>query len=82
MRNVQKSELSLPFCVLCFNESIAEDSTIGGQTYYPTHKMRMQMGIWDASGEAGSASWAKGPIDWNSAPGDIRTLIHSVKVEC
>ncbi|KAK0238611.1 concanavalin A-like lectin/glucanase [Armillaria nabsnona] len=59
-----------------------KDSTIGGQTYYPTHKMRMQMGIWDASGEAGSASWAKGPIDWKSAPGDIRTLIYSVKVEC
>ncbi|SJL03442.1 uncharacterized protein ARMOST_06797 [Armillaria ostoyae] len=59
MQNAQKSELP-PFCVLCFDESIAEDSMIGGQTYYLTHDMRTQMGIWDASGEAGSASWAKG----------------------
>ncbi|KAK0488696.1 P-loop containing nucleoside triphosphate hydrolase protein [Armillaria novae-zelandiae] len=41
--------------------------------------MRIQMGIWDASGKAGPASWAKGPIDWKSAPDDIKMLIHSVK---
>ncbi|KAK0189141.1 concanavalin A-like lectin/glucanase [Armillaria mellea] len=59
-----------------------KNSTNAGQTYYPTHKMRIQMGIWDASGEAGPASWAKGPIEWKTAPGDIRMFIHSVKVEC
>ncbi|KAK0203022.1 concanavalin A-like lectin/glucanase [Desarmillaria ectypa] len=35
-----------------------------------------------SSCEASSTSWVKGPIDWKNAPDNIRTLIHSVKVEC
>ncbi|KAJ7876789.1 concanavalin A-like lectin/glucanase [Mycena leptocephala] len=51
-------------------------------SHYPTHSMRLQLGIWDASSPKGTAVWAKGPIDWTHAPDKITATIKSVTVEC
>ena len=44
--------------------------------------MRLQLGIWDASGVEGTSSWAGGPIDWDNTPQTINATIKSVTVEC
>ncbi|KAJ7765378.1 glycoside hydrolase [Mycena maculata] len=51
---------------------------------YPTHPMRLQMGIWDASNPAGTAKWAGGPVDWSCVPdgGRITAVVKSVTVQC
>ncbi|KAF8519666.1 glycoside hydrolase family 16 protein [Gautieria morchelliformis] len=53
-----------------------------GRLHYPSHAMRLQLGIWDASSPLGTAQWAKGPIDWTKAPAEIHALVRGVKVEC
>ncbi|KZT07376.1 glycoside hydrolase family 16 protein [Laetiporus sulphureus 93-53] len=53
-----------------------------GALHFPSHAMRLQLGIWDASSPAGTAQWAKGPIDWSSAPSRMTATFKSVEVEC
>ncbi|KAJ6610234.1 glycoside hydrolase family 16 protein [Mycena sp. CBHHK59/15] len=43
---------------------------------------RTNLGIWDASAAAGTAEWARGPVDWTHAPDKITAVIRSVTVEC
>ncbi|KAK0457798.1 glycoside hydrolase family 16 protein [Desarmillaria tabescens] len=49
---------------------------------YPTHRVRIQFGIWDASGEEGTSEWARGPIDWSKQHEKIPAHIHSMTLEC
>ncbi|KAF9052251.1 concanavalin A-like lectin/glucanase [Hymenopellis radicata] len=53
-----------------------------GTSYYPTHSLRVQMGIWDASENPDTAAWAKGPINWNDVTQDIRALVRRVTIDC
>ncbi|KAJ6581445.1 glycoside hydrolase [Mycena capillaripes] len=63
--------------------TLAKDQcTRNNFSHYPTHSMRLQLGIWDASSSAGTAKWAKGPIDWDRAPEKITAIFKSVTVEC
>ncbi|KAF7370643.1 Glycoside hydrolase family 16 protein [Mycena sanguinolenta] len=59
-----------------------DQCTRNGFSHYPTHTMRLQLGIWDASKPAGTAKWAGGPIDWDNAPDKITATFKSVAVEC
>ncbi|KAJ7252750.1 concanavalin A-like lectin/glucanase [Mycena haematopus] len=62
--------------------TLAKDQcTRNGFSHYPTHSMRLQLGIWDASKPAGTAKWAGGPIDWSKAPEKIMATIKSVAVD-
>lgn len=58
------------------------DTSINGTLHYPSHAARIQLGIWDASNPAGTSEWAKGPIDWNSAPAKMSATFKSITVEC
>ncbi|KAF7308814.1 Glycoside hydrolase family 16 protein [Mycena kentingensis (nom. inval.)] len=58
------------------------DCMRNGIEHFPTHEMRFQLGIWDASSPAGTAAWAKGPVDWNSAPDRITATFTRVELEC
>ncbi|KAF8216441.1 concanavalin A-like lectin/glucanase domain-containing protein [Mycena galopus ATCC 62051] len=51
-------------------------------THFPSHSLRLQLGIWDASRPTGTCEWAKGPINWKEAPETITATIKSVAVEC
>ncbi|KAJ7180633.1 glycoside hydrolase family 16 protein [Mycena filopes] len=63
--------------------TLAKDKcTRNNFSHYPTHTMRLQLGIWDASGSPGTAKWARGPIDWSRAPDRITATFKSVTVEC
>jgi len=53
-----------------------------GALHFPSHPTRIQLGIWDASSPAGTAEWAKGPIDWSTAPARMTAYFKSVTVEC
>lgn len=53
-----------------------------GFEHYPTGELRVQLGIWDASSPAGTSEWARGPVEWNSAPKRISAFVRSVTVEC
>ncbi|PCH44069.1 glycoside hydrolase family 16 protein [Wolfiporia cocos MD-104 SS10] len=53
-----------------------------GAIHFPSHPSRIQLGIWDASAPAGTAQWAKGPIDWNTAPSKTTATFKSITVEC
>ncbi|KAH9941497.1 concanavalin A-like lectin/glucanase domain-containing protein [Amylocystis lapponica] len=53
-----------------------------GALHFPSHPTRIQLGIWDASAPAGTAQWAKGPVDWSSAPEKMAATFKSVTVEC
>lgn len=44
--------------------------------------LRIQVGIWDGSGAKGTSSWSGGPINWDTAPQDIKATLRSVRVEC
>ena len=59
-----------------------EDTMIEGIPHFPSHTARLQLGIWDASSQAGTAKWAKGPIDWSQTPSQVTAVIRSVTVEC
>lgn len=49
---------------------------------YPSHCLRIQCGIWDASEHEGTSEWARGPIDWSQQPEKIPAYIHSMTLEC
>ncbi|KAJ7449671.1 concanavalin A-like lectin/glucanase domain-containing protein [Mycena latifolia] len=59
-----------------------DQCTRNGFLHYPTHPMRIQLGIWDSSSPAGTAEWGRGPIDWTRAPDKITATVKSVTVEC
>ncbi|TFL05289.1 glycosyl hydrolases family 16-domain-containing protein [Pterulicium gracile] len=62
------------------------ETTINGALHYPSHPMRLQFGIWDASSPVGTSEWAGGPIKWNgkggSHLGTITAVVRSIEVEC
>ncbi|KAL1942970.1 hypothetical protein VTO73DRAFT_4641 [Trametes versicolor] len=58
------------------------DTKKNGALHYPTHPARLQLGIWDASAPAGTSEWARGPIDWASAPHRMTATFKSIEVEC
>ncbi|KAJ7668360.1 glycoside hydrolase family 16 protein [Mycena rosella] len=58
------------------------ECTRNGFLHYPTHTMRVQLGIWDASSPAGTAEWGRGPVNWTGAPDKITATVKSVTVEC
>ncbi|KAK0189144.1 glycoside hydrolase family 16 protein [Armillaria mellea] len=49
---------------------------------YPSHCLRIQCGIWDASEHEGTSEWARGPIDWSQQPEKISAYIHSMTLKC
>ncbi|KAI0628211.1 concanavalin A-like lectin/glucanase [Trametes polyzona] len=53
-----------------------------GHLHYPSHLSRLQLGIWDASAPAGTSEWARGPIDWETAPHRMTATFNSIEVEC
>ena len=55
---------------------------INDTEHYPTQAARIQLGIWDASTPEGTSEWAKGPIDWETAPSTISAIVKRVQVEC
>ncbi|KAE9406256.1 concanavalin A-like lectin/glucanase [Gymnopus androsaceus JB14] len=61
---------------------LRKNTYIDGVEHFPTHPLRMQMGIWDGSGAHGTSSWSGGPIDWNSAPERIVMTLRSVTLDC
>jgi hypothetical protein len=61
---------------------LLEDTDINGIKHFPSHASRIQLGIWDASNPAGTSSWAKGPIDWDTTPPRVTAVVKSVTVEC
>lgn len=69
---------------LSVNTSIfcQEQTRKDGVLHYPTHTLRLQLGIWDASNATGTSAWAKGPIDWDSAPETMTAVLRSVTVSC
>ncbi|KAI8388635.1 concanavalin A-like lectin/glucanase domain-containing protein [Radiomyces spectabilis] len=52
-----------------------------GECKYPTHPMRIQVGLWDGSFQPGTAEWAAGPINWDKAP-EIAAYIKNIEIEC
>ncbi|PIL25480.1 hypothetical protein GSI_13370 [Ganoderma sinense ZZ0214-1] len=60
----------------------AEETEVNGTFHYPSHPARLQFGIWDASTPAGTSEWARGPIDWESAPGRMSAMFKGIEVEC
>ncbi|KAJ7334087.1 glycoside hydrolase family 16 protein [Mycena albidolilacea] len=62
---------------------LKSECTRNGFSHYPSHSMRLQIGIWDASEHAGTAEWAGGPINWKKEPADkVMATIKSINVEC
>ncbi|KAI0070047.1 glycoside hydrolase [Panus rudis PR-1116 ss-1] len=59
-----------------------EETRKNGALHYPSHAARIQLGIWDASYPAGTSEWARGPINWNTAPSRMVARFKSVSVEC
>lgn len=66
--------------------AMIDETTINGALHYPSHPMRLQFGIWDASSPVGTSEWAGGPIKWNgkggSHLGTITAVVRSIEVEC
>ncbi|KAI8974592.1 concanavalin A-like lectin/glucanase [Trametes punicea] len=58
------------------------DTKKNGALHYPAHPARLQLGIWDASSPAGTSEWARGPIDWDSAPRRMSAVFESIEVKC
>ncbi|KAI0334623.1 concanavalin A-like lectin/glucanase [Cubamyces sp. BRFM 1775] len=58
------------------------DTNKNGALHYPVHPARLQLGIWDASSPAGTSEWARGPIDWDTAPRRMSAKFEHVEVEC
>ncbi|KAI7868936.1 concanavalin A-like lectin/glucanase domain-containing protein [Spinellus fusiger] len=52
-----------------------------GVCKYPTHPARVQLGLWDGSTKAGTAQWARGPIDWTEYS-SISAYVKEVTIEC
>ncbi|KAF8310079.1 glycoside hydrolase, partial [Clavulina sp. PMI_390] len=53
-----------------------------GRYRYPSHPMRVQLGIWDAISPEGTSEWAKGPINWSTALLRMIAIFKSVRVQC
>ncbi|GBE86146.1 glycoside hydrolase family 16 protein [Sparassis crispa] len=63
--------------------TLGKDQTSrNGVLHYPSQPARVQLGIWDASSDVGTAHWAGGPIDWTTAPAKMAATFTSVTVEC
>nr|VWO96434.1 Carboxylic ester hydrolase (EC [Ganoderma boninense] len=60
----------------------AEETGVDGTFHYPSHPARLQFGIWDASTPAGTSEWARGPINWASAPRRMGAVFDGIEVEC
>ncbi|TFY78449.1 hypothetical protein EWM64_g5563 [Hericium alpestre] len=58
------------------------DTMKNGVTHYPASPVRLQMGVWDGSSPQGTCEWAKGPVEWTTAPSLMTAYINSVSVEC
>ncbi|KAI0085831.1 glycosyl hydrolases family 16-domain-containing protein [Irpex rosettiformis] len=58
------------------------ETKINGSHHFPSHPARIQLGIWDASNPAGTAEWARGPIEWSKSPHKMAATFKSVTVEC
>ncbi|KAI8097143.1 concanavalin A-like lectin/glucanase domain-containing protein [Halteromyces radiatus] len=60
-----------------------KDTCQMGVCKYPSSPARVQFGLWDSSFDAGTAQWAKGPIDWWSNRGlSASALINHIQVKC
>ncbi|KAI0666878.1 concanavalin A-like lectin/glucanase [Trametes maxima] len=59
-----------------------DETKKNGALHYPSHPARLQFGIWDASTPAGTSEWARGPIEWEHAPGRMSATFESIEVEC
>jgi len=59
-----------------------DETRVNGTYHYPTHPLRIQLGIWDASNPIGTSEWARGPINWDTAPARMTAVFKSVTVEC
>ncbi|KAI0689494.1 concanavalin A-like lectin/glucanase [Cytidiella melzeri] len=57
-------------------------TNINGTYHFPSHAARVQLGIWDASNPSGTSEWARGPINWSSAPHKMAATFRSVTVAC
>ncbi|KAJ2963881.1 hypothetical protein NQZ79_g1080 [Umbelopsis isabellina] len=64
--------------------TVEKSSTLekDGKYHYPTEASHFQLGLWDASGDASTAEWAHGPINWDDHPGHVSAYVEYVKVEC
>lgn len=59
-----------------------KDTLIKGAYRFPTHPLRISLGIWDASAPKGTSEWAKGPIHWSQMKDRITARFKSVQVDC
>ncbi|KAG2171800.1 hypothetical protein INT43_008180 [Umbelopsis isabellina] len=64
--------------------TVEKSSTLekDGVYHYPTEAAHFQLGLWDASGDASTAQWAHGPVNWAAQPSHISAYVEYVKVEC
>ncbi|KDQ50393.1 glycoside hydrolase family 16 protein [Jaapia argillacea MUCL 33604] len=63
--------------------TLRKDQTMDDSAlHFPSHPVRIQLGIWDASNPAGTAEWAGGPIDWEQVPKRMEAVFKSVQMEC
>ncbi|KAJ8521224.1 hypothetical protein ONZ45_g2015 [Pleurotus djamor] len=60
----------------------ASSAFVNGIKRYPSHPMRLQLGIWDASSPKGTSEWARGPMAWSRLPDSLTVTVHSITVEC
>jgi hypothetical protein len=62
---------------------VLEDTKKNGVLHFPDqHPLRISVGIWDGSNPIGTSQWAKGPINWQRAPVEVKAVLKSVTVEC
>ncbi|EMD38766.1 glycoside hydrolase family 16 protein [Gelatoporia subvermispora B] len=60
----------------------SEDTMKNGARHFPAKPMRIQLGIWDASSPEGTSEWARGPVDWNTAPHKMSAVFQNITVDC
>jgi beta-glucanase (GH16 family) len=82
-RTVQKCKcINLDSIFRDFTKPPKAETKKNGVLHYPSHPMRIQLGIWDASAPEGTSEWGKGPIDWSKVPSQMLALFKSVRLEC
>ncbi|KAF8328349.1 concanavalin A-like lectin/glucanase domain-containing protein [Cantharellus anzutake] len=59
-----------------------EDTIKNGVYHFPSNPARIQLGIWDASFPSGTSAWARGPVNWRTAPASMSAFARSVRIEC
>lgn len=64
------------------SHSSPEDTIRNGVYHFPSHPAHIQLGVWDASSPSGTAAWAKGPVDWKSAPSSMSAMVKSIRIGC